>query len=497
MSWTDELAGTRPEVDVQDSNIYRPDPEERARELAKLALLAYEQVRDREAQELGIRVSALDKAVARYRGEEPGDDDPPALIENVEPWPDPVGGADLAEAVRRELLAHVVFPAEADADAATLWIFGTYLMDVWRLFAKVLVSSPEKKCGKSTLLEVMEAHVFRPLLFSSITGPALFRVVEALRPTLLIDEADRFMRENDALIGIVNCGHTRRTARVIRTVEVDGNHEPRAFSVWCPQVIAGIGSQADTIEDRSIRIGLRRRLQTEQVRKRPADYFERQIAARRRLLTWANDNRHRIAALDVQPPVCGNDRAQDNWEPLFRIAAVLGGSWLERVSAAYLLKEAGDGVRDEPAAVMALRDVMGCFEEHGGARQQSADLVGWLVAMEDRPWSEWKHGRPMTTSSLSRLLRQFGIRPRKIRFGTAPLMGYERGPVEDAFARYCEQPPVQTGTPEQRNGNKDLGDCVTGTLADDVPVRGAAKPLKPNGCSGVPVGGRGYEEDML
>ncbi|MBK0399507.1 DUF3631 domain-containing protein [Limibaculum sp. M0105] len=430
-------------------------------------------------------------------GEDPKQDEPetPDLVETPDPWPSAVSGLELAEDVRAAFLAHVVFPSDADADAATLWAFGTYFMGIWRLWPKLLVQSPEKQCGKSTLLEEIEAHVWRGYITANITAAALFRIIEQWEPTLLIDEADRFLRNNEEANGILNAGHTRRHARVIRTVEVKGNHVPRAFSVWGAQVIATIGSQMDTLEDRSIRIGLRRRLSSEKVAKRPTDYFERRLIVRRKLARWADDNRIRIGALDMEAPDCGNHRAQDNWTPLFRIAAVLGGPWPERVSRAYLLKEASDGERDEPAGVMLLRDIMGLFEERGTDRLQSADIVSALVEMEDRPWPEWKQGKPLTANSVSRLLKRYGIRPRKIRFGAMSLNGYERGAIEAAFVRYCPQTSPQTGTPEQSNENNGLGAIQTGTESENVPDWNGAKPLKTNNCSGVPDGMRGLGED--
>lgn len=44
------------------------------------------------------------------------------------------------------------------------------------------------------------------------------------KPTMLIDEADTFLCDNDELRGVLNTGHTRATAYVIRTVGED--HEP-------------------------------------------------------------------------------------------------------------------------------------------------------------------------------------------------------------------------------------------------------------------------------
>lgn len=474
MSWDEDFDGTSPgaeETDASEAAGVRPDAEETARALAKLKPLEYEQRREAAAKELGIRVSALDAAVSRYRGDDKGADEDaaPDLVEDTKAWPGPVSGLELADEIRDHLLAHVVFPNDGDADAATLWIFGTYLMDAWRLFPKLLISSPEKRCGKSTLLEVVEAHAARALMTANITAASLFRVIEAAQPTLLIDEADRFLRENEEANGIINAGHTRRTARVIRTIEVNGNYEPQVFSVWGAQAIAGIGSQADTLEDRSVRIGLRRRLRTEIVSELPVEYFEQRGPARQRLVKWADDVRGRIGDLTIQPGDVGNDRARNNWTPLYRIAALLGGAWPERVSTAYLLKEIDDDDHDEPAAVMLLRDVMSLFDEFGGERLQSMDLVAWLIEMEDRPWPEWRRGQPMTTNSLSRLLRQFDIRPRKLRIGTKPLMGYERAAVVEAFERYCQQPPAQTGTPEQVNDINGLARPQPGTNSNDVP----------------------------
>lgn len=465
-----------------------PDAEAAARELAKLPEHVYEQRREEEAKRLGVRVSFLDKEVRSLRAEaakaEAGS---PEVIETLEPWPSPVDGLAVAEDVRRALLAHVVFPSEADADAATLWIFGTYLMDAWRLWPKLLVQSPEKRCGKTTFLEVVEAHVFRGLMTASITGAALFRSIEKWSPTLLIDEADRFLRDNDEINGIINAGHTRRTARVIRNVEVNGVHEPCVFSTWAAQGIASIGSQLDTLEDRSIRIGLRRRLESEQVEEVPAEFFGKRQIVRRQILCWATDVLGRIRDSDLQPPTCGNDRARNNWAPLYRIASALGGPWPKRIGAAYALKEQAGMEAEESAGVMVLRDAMEVFAERRADRMQSSELVAALVEMEDRPWPEWKRGKPMTTTSLARLLKPFGVKPRKIRFNSQTLSGYQRGDIEAAHIRYCPPLPSESGTPEQVKEINGLSANQSGTQSPDVPGWKSPNTLKNKEGSGVPV----------
>ena len=60
------------------------------------------------------------------------------------------------------------------------------------------LTSPEKRCGKSTVLALLKSLVLRRLPCSNITSASLFRAVEAWAPTLLIDEADTFLRDNES-----------------------------------------------------------------------------------------------------------------------------------------------------------------------------------------------------------------------------------------------------------------------------------------------------------
>ena len=61
---------------------------------------------------------------------------------------------------------------------------GTYLMDVWRLWPKILISSPTKRCGKSTFCEILEAHAHRPLIVSNCRAATLFRTIEMYGPNI-------------------------------------------------------------------------------------------------------------------------------------------------------------------------------------------------------------------------------------------------------------------------------------------------------------------------
>ena len=62
---------------------------------------------------------------------------------------------------------------------------------------------------------------------------------------------------------MLNGGHNRQTSMVWRSV--GDTHEPKPFKVWAPKALAMIGSPADTVEDRSIVVHLKRKLKTDKI----------------------------------------------------------------------------------------------------------------------------------------------------------------------------------------------------------------------------------------
>ena len=100
-----------------------------------------------------------------------------------------------------------------------------------------------------------------------------------------------------------------------------------------------------------------------------------------------------------------NDRAADNWRPLLAIADLAGVTWPKeaRRAACLLSGEEQDGA----IGVELLRDIRSAFGD--GDVIRSSDLVAQLTADPERPWAEWKHGRPLTQKQLAGLLAPFHI----------------------------------------------------------------------------------------
>jgi hypothetical protein len=411
--------------------------EEVIQRLSKLSTMEYELQREEAAKQLNVRVSALDKMVTEAQADEIATTD--EIVKEDEPYHSTVNGNELLDEMSKIISRYMILP-KGTLTPIVLWIASTYVYDAFNVFPKLGVISPEKRCGKTTLLEALGAFSCKVLLSSHITPSSIFRVVEKTKPTLLIDEADTFIAgRNDELIGIINSGHTKRTASVIRIEGKD--FTPKKFSTWSPMAFASIKGLAGTIMDRSIVIQLRRRTMAETVARIPVDFWEDSELIRQKLVRWGLDNFNDLKANHIEPPIIQNDRAITNWLPLFTIAHSVGGKWPEKVNASYLILNNQED--EDSAPVMLLQDIQFIFHDRNCDRIHSVDLVRYLVDMEERPWCEWKRGNPMTANSLAKQLTTFGIRSKTIRAGipSKTLKGYELKQFTDSFSRYIPLSP--------------------------------------------------------
>ena len=182
--------------------------------LARLERLDYDAARKGAAEKLGVRVLTLDLEVDRRRpkqqgGAETSEEDATRKSGHAldlpvpEPWPEPVEGpallADLVACIRKYIVM-----ADDETTATALWIAGTHTFETFPIFPRLFITAPDKECGKSTLLDLIELLVPRPLQCANITAAALFRTIEAARPTMLLDEADTFARNSEELRGVID-----------------------------------------------------------------------------------------------------------------------------------------------------------------------------------------------------------------------------------------------------------------------------------------------------
>ena len=374
---------------------------------------------------------------------------------SVEPWAEPVDGGVMLDGLVAVLNRYVVLGRFA-AETLALWVLHTYGFHLRDVTTYIGLESPQKRCGKTTLLTVLSELVNRPVVASNISSPAFFRVIEEKRPTLMIDEADTVLHRNDELRGILNAGYKRKTAYVVRVAsevrewgirqrgKVTGAGAAEAgrsggtrlvrFSCWCPKVIATIKHLPETLADRCIVIGMQRKTAKETcARLKGLDGTE----LRRKCTRFVLDHSQEIARAEPELPADLNDRAADIWEPLLALADLAGGEWPGRARAAAAGLTAA--AQQEAPIGALLFDIMICFLSENAQRLFSRSLVGELNRLGDRPWAELRRGKEISEQWLSRQLRPYGVRPRTMWIGETAAKGYLKDDFQEVFGRYISK----------------------------------------------------------
>lgn len=413
-------------------------------QLALLDLLEYEQQRIDQAKALKVRPTVLDAMVKAERASKT--DAAQLPFNEVDPWPDPIDPAQLLDEVTGTIKRFIVLDDE-QAFAAALWITQTWFIDVLQVAPLALINAPEKACGKSQLLDVMGRMSAKPISAANSSTAFMFRAVEKWTPTVLIDEADTFIKENEELKGLINAGHTRAQAYVGRVV--GDNHEPRMFKVWGAKALAGIQLEKhlpDATMSRGIIFNMRRKAAHESVSnlRHAEPWLFSDIAAK--LARFAQDYSEQVRDARPDIPEELSDRDQDNWSGLLAIADCAGGEWPEKAKAA---AKNLSGAGDKPVSTgnELLEDIRQVFDSKGVDKISTADLIKALCEDEEAPWSTFNWGKPISPRQLARQLKAYGIAPVQMRmhsFGN-PVRGFEFSQFDEAFMRYLN---IHTAPPQ-------------------------------------------------
>lgn len=352
-------------------------------------------------------------------------------LQDVVPWTEQVNGDSLIHEIC-ETHRRFVDATSAQSIAIALWCIHAHAIEHFDISPFLVMTSATMRSGKTTTIQVIERLVPKPLLASNISSAALYRAIEACKPTVVLDEFEYIIESIPELRGILNSSHSRRTAYVLRS---DGDdYEPRMFSTWCPKCFGLIGKMPPTATDRSIEIRMRRKVQS--VKKESfklAKNYEDIEVIRRKIARWVKDNANAIRA--ANPPALDqlDDRANDNWNPLFKIASVIGDEWLGRAQTAAL--EINQIKADDSTAIQLLSDIRTIISDVD--KVTSKALVEELTSLEDRPWATYNRGKPISYRQVAKVLQAFDIPTnRTVRLGDDTAKGFESAWFQDAFARY-------------------------------------------------------------
>jgi hypothetical protein len=371
-------------------------------------------------------------------------------IEQLERSPSdtPECGHRLLDDIKAALRKFVWLREERYYDLLAVYALYTHAYDAFDHAPRLAVWSPIKGSGKSTLLRVLSELVRKGEIRVSATPATLFRGMHKEKPTLLIDELDKHVRNgwlDGELHEVLNAGHMRG-AKVARCNQ-NNYSKVETFDPFGPMVFAFKNVKLpDDLMDRCLEVKLR-----------PAGghgyaLFKssrdaprlRELGSRARL--WAEQNQNALSEAEPKSPSNIVDRRLSNWLPLFAVADAVRGDWASKIRDVSLWFEAQ---QEQDGELRILSDCKAVWDDHTGLDFLPTQiLLAELNDREDCPWATRNNGDGLNGTQLAAQLRAFEVGPTQRRieqklFGNGkPTRGYERGTFEKAWRDFGLLPDI-------------------------------------------------------
>lgn len=397
-----------------------------------------------------------------------GEESNPFVPEAQEPEHRP-RGADLLNEIELILRRYAYLQHDWHYHAITLWIAGTYFMSAFEYVSRLILVSPQPRCGKSRVLELIESLSYRGFMTSSVSGAYLVRRLNNLdehRMTLMIDEADTVLSrrhdDNAALDNVLNSGF-KSTGVYSRCEEVKGKYVERDFCTYAAVAIASIRTKhfRKATLDRAVIIEMQRRLKTEKVeRLRGRQRAELVAPYGRALFEWSRELLPKMTlrgySEQVELPQTVEDRHADILEPLVAIANEAGGAWPERARLV-ALQVAENQPQSDTAAAKLIALMVTLANDLGEGFLPTRTLVEALNkdSQYQTTLSEVEESEPIdpevlqlarnsagkiTPAEIAQTLSDFGLKPKHRSTGRRD-RGYRLSELEAAHERYPVAPP--------------------------------------------------------
>jgi putative DNA primase/helicase len=424
--------------------------EEAFAEIAALPQLTHKTRLQEAAKHLGENFEELFEEFAVYFAAR-------SIPKDEEPWSEPVDTAELLAEIKAKIRKYVVV-SDAIAVATTLWTVFTHVIEIAVHAPKLLFHFPDGDAGKTTALGVLHWLVLRPVSAIEATGAGIYRIVDRLKPTLLLDEADKLFKRNTAGAHVINASWTNNAVSVPR---VGPRGEIINFYPYSTQAIAmvGLGVPSMTLS-RCLVCRIWPKLPSEKVDEFSYVDDAKFQTIRRKLARWSVDNAALLRDADPKSVPGFNNRIQMNWKTLLAIADLAGGDWPKQARAAALeLRKKDSGQSDGYKALAVLWDLL-----HDREDITSAEINAAVLADPASEWCNFRGKGPISQAQFAALLHPYDIytvvvHPTKR--STLSCHGYRRAQFLNAWARVLQIPAeelnIRTFDPQPKTSKPSKG----------------------------------------
>lgn len=158
---------------------------------------------------------------------------------------------------------YLEYAGEAEYVKFSLWNIGTYFFELFDVYPYNDFTGT-KRAGKSKSLEFQKLVCYNSVMSPDITSSAIFRIIEGLGATILLDETEQFRNQkNDKAQNVRTLlvqGFLKNQYAIRSQTKDNGNFTPTEFNIYSPKSLAHINSLDDVLEDRCIQNVNRRAL---------------------------------------------------------------------------------------------------------------------------------------------------------------------------------------------------------------------------------------------
>jgi hypothetical protein len=394
-------------------------------------------------------------AVAQYTGNADRDEEPDAgggalTFDAVLPWPDPVEGDELLEAMTAAIHRHAFCTAE-DAVLGALWVIHSARRHHGNIgtLPRLIVTAGREDAGKTHYALALKYMSDTAEHTISPTPANIYRSIQAHGCMFFLDEVDDWYRTDKGMREIINSGFNKSGASVLRCEDTgqDGRTklESRRFSTFTPIALIGIGIDkilARPVVSRALIVHLRPARAGEEV----VDLYDNPPAVAalgviaRKVKRWVADNELALTVAEPARPDGVINRLWITWRPLLAIAELAGGDWPGHARDA--LATARSRGADPGLGVQLLADVYDVVHAapagQAGPRMATGNIIAELLKLEERPWGFYGKARvPIRDVDVARLLAPYEVKPVQLKTDGKNRRGYLLHDLETAIDRYA------------------------------------------------------------
>lgn len=327
--------------------------------------------------------------------------------------------------------------------------------------------------GKTRCLLTVGSLCYKPIFASGAsTVSPLFRILDAFRGTLIIDEGDfRLSDERAEIVKILNNGNARGFP-VLRSEPLrTGEFDPRAYAVFGPKLVATRGYFEDrALESRFLTEEMgRSELRRDIPISLPDEFKDEALRLRNKLLLFRFRNRNRPAISDDLIDWTIEPRLNQIFAPLLSIVTdpVTQGE-LRDLAQQYNRELATERAMDTEARILEIiRDLLSSALEPRLSMKEITEVFA------DRHGGDYE--RKITTKWIGRIVRKgLGLKTQKSR-GVFVIPRSEEPRLKRLYERYGIEPAEGAREDTRNPEGLDVGDVgdvgdVPGVMTTDEQV---------------------------